>query len=582
MSAKLSREEFRRQKDLDAARKAGTAAPAVDEDGQAINPHIPEFMSKAPWYLVQTEGPSLKHQKMLARGNDRDPGKLKSRYERGERAVSTTNRARSLARTNETNAHPTLRSIPQAPAANKFRKGACENCGAMTHKKKDCLERPRKVGARYTGKNIAADEIIHNDRVGLNGLEGQGDFDAKRDRWDGYDPASHRAVVEEHEALEEARRKLREEAIDKGSAAVDDKAVKKAARAGKGNKKKQDDDDDFGSSDESEADNGEGDDEDKYAEGADVAGQKVDTKTRITVRNLRIREDTAKYLMNLDIDSAYYDPKTRSMREAPIAGVRPEDAVFAGDNFARHSGGAMDVQKLQLFAWQSESRGNDVHLNSNPTQSALVHKEFIEKKDKLKETSAASILERYGGEEHLERAPKELLGGQTENYVEYSRTGQVIKGRERAKAKSKYDEDVYPGNHTSIWGSWYNTLTGQWGFACCHSSVKNSYCSGQASIEAAKAEATGGLGLLSAKASSNAAPTKTLMQIKADKYKEEKDKLKAAGGTKRKAGEEATDGGDRKKHLGGVTEEEMEAYRKSRRQDFDPTADFSREEVLPM
>ena len=24
--------------------------------------------------------------------------------------------------------------------ATKFRKGACENCGSMTHKKKDCLE----------------------------------------------------------------------------------------------------------------------------------------------------------------------------------------------------------------------------------------------------------------------------------------------------------------------------------------------------------------------------------------------------------------------------------------------------------
>jgi hypothetical protein len=36
-----------------------------------------------------------------------------------------------------------------------------------------------------------------------------------------------------------------------------------------------------------------------------------------SVRNLRIREDTAKYLLNLDTNSAHYDPKSRSMREDP-------------------------------------------------------------------------------------------------------------------------------------------------------------------------------------------------------------------------------------------------------------------------
>jgi hypothetical protein len=60
-------------------------------------------------------------------------------------------------------------------------------------------------------------------------------------------------------------------------------------------------------------------DEDKYVDEVDMPGTKVDSKQRITVRNLRIREDTAKYLRNLDPNSAYYDPKTRSMRDDPHA-----------------------------------------------------------------------------------------------------------------------------------------------------------------------------------------------------------------------------------------------------------------------
>lgn len=61
------------------------------------------------------------------------------------------------------------------------------------------------------------------------------------------------------------------------------------------------------------------DEEDKYADDMAMPGQKMDSKERVTVRNLRIREDTAKYLFNLDVNSAYYDPKTRSMRDNPFA-----------------------------------------------------------------------------------------------------------------------------------------------------------------------------------------------------------------------------------------------------------------------
>ncbi|GAA5893442.1 hypothetical protein JCM6882_008035 [Rhodosporidiobolus microsporus] len=570
---KLSREEFRRQKDLEAARKAGTAAPALDEEGKPINPHIPQFMANAPWYMSDGHsGPTLKHHKAPKYNND--PGKLQERFTRGVKA---------------------------GPAAKKFRAGACTNCGALTHTQKDCLERPRKVGAKFNHKNIAADEVIHDDGRYLNGLEGQGDYDVKRDRWDGYDPSSHKKVVEEYEALEEARRKRREEEIDKGTAEAGSKAVAKLAKKGKGKKSAQEaadeEEDEFGSSDAESDDHG-GEDEDKYAEAADVAGQKLDTKTRVTVRNLRIREDTAKYLMNLDTESAYYDPKTRSMRDAPNPELAPEDAKFAGDNFTRSSGSTTDLQQLQLFAWQSSDRGHDVHIQSNPTAAALAHKEFLQKKEVLKDTSKASVLEKYGGEQYLQSVPRELRAGQTEHYVEYDRRGKVVKGMERAKARSKYEEDVYPGNHSSVWGSYFSTTSGKWGYACCHSCVKASYCAGQASIEAAAAEATGNTSLLSSSSNpfnkkagdeADAATRdegKSLVQLKREREDEERRKRKAGEGEeggdgKRRKGEKGDEGA---KDAMGVSEAEMEAYRRGREQRFDdPMAQMGTgDEVLPL
>jgi hypothetical protein len=52
--------------------------------------------------------------------------------------------------------------------------------------------------------------------------------------------------------------------------------------------------------------------------------------------------------------------------------------------------------------------------------------------------------------------------------------------QEKAVTKSKYEEDVKEGNHTSVWGSWYDRSTNNWGFACCHQCIRNSYCTGEA------------------------------------------------------------------------------------------------------
>ncbi|XP_062380653.1 pre-mRNA-splicing factor SLU7 [Sardina pilchardus] len=417
---KMTREDWRKKKELEEQRKLGNAPAEVDEEGKDINPHIPQYISSVPWYIDPSKRPTLKHQRPQDE-TEETFSNISEWYKRGvqEKSVST-----------------------------KFRKGACENCGALTHKKKDCLERPRKVGAKFTGTGMAPDE---HDQLTLSL-----DYDGKRDRWNGYDPDDHMRIVEEYSKVDLAKRTLKAQRLQEELASG--KLVDQAER-------------EHDSEDE---------DEDKYADDIDMPGQNFDSKRRITVRNLRIREDIAKYLRNLDPNSAYYDPKTRAMRENPYAntGKNPEEVGYAGDNFARYTGDTINMASTQLFAWEAYDKGSEVHLQADPTKLELLHQSFKVKKEDFKQMQKESILERYGGEEHLDAPPRELLLAQTEEYVEYSRHGAVIKGQDKAIARSKYEEDVLINNHICIWGSYWKD--GMWGYKCCHSMVKQSYCTGDA------------------------------------------------------------------------------------------------------
>jgi len=68
---------------------------------------------------------------------------------------------------------------------------------------------------------------------------------------------------------------------------------------------------------------------------------------------------------------------------------------------------------------------------------------------------------------------------------------------------------VFINNHTAVWGSFYDTSTGAWGFACCHSIIHASYCAGEAAIEAAKASSAQNL----LAAPSRAAPTQSRSMV---------------------------------------------------------------------
>jgi len=254
---------------------------------------------------------------------------------------------------------------------------------------------------------MAADEVVQDVKLG---------WDAKRDRWNGYDAAEYASVVEEYAARD----------VEEGT---------------------------------------------KYEEETDM-GRKQPTSTR----QLRLREDTAKYLLNLDLDSARYDPKTRAMLD-PLPGEGEGDAE---DGFERAADDKGEFERAQKYAWESQERGDKdaVHLQANPTAGAIQRKKVEKEKDEMREAKQKALEEKYGIQStsttHDIKRPMVIV--ENERFVEYDEKGRV-KGQEEKKEKSMYVEDVYINNHTSVWGSWWKDF--KWGYACCHSILKNSYCVGE-------------------------------------------------------------------------------------------------------
>ncbi|KAI3977469.1 hypothetical protein MKX01_000382 [Papaver californicum] len=380
-------------------------------------------MANAPWYLKYVT-PSLKHQQ-----NWKGTRKEDKWYKRGQTTFK----------------------------ANTYRKGACSNCGSMTHNAKSCMERPRKKGAKWTNMYIMPDELIEIIEL---------DYEAKRDRWNGFDPSSYARVIDTYEARVEARKNyLKEQQLKK----LEDKNNNQCG---------------------AEAVNG--DDEAKVDESRQTDFAKVEKRVRTTgggstgtVRNLRIREDPAKYLLNLDVNSAYYDPKTRSMREDPNPDSDPNEKFYEGDNKYRKSGQATEFNQLRMHVLEAYKKGHDAHMQAAPSQAEFLLKNFMDNKQKLKSKTKDSIMEKYGNAATEKDIPRELLLGQSELQVEYNLAGRIMMGQEMYIPRSKYEEDIYINNHTTVWGSWWKD--GQWGYKCCKQSIKNSYCTGAAGIEAAEA-----------------------------------------------------------------------------------------------
>jgi len=202
---------------------------------------------------------------------------------------------------------------------------------------------------------------------------------------------------------------------------------------------------------------------------------KRDPRTRTTVRNLRIREDRAKYLDDLNPSSAFYDPKSRSLRgdfqDAENSFVSTGQQVFQGDD--------AKFFEMHNYLWgPSNEKPNEVpNLFAEPSAVEVLYEEMTRRKAEVEKDTKKKLAEEYGGEEYMKAPSVALLMGQTEVYKEYTRDGTLITGSEPIP-KSKYPEDVHINKHTSVFGSYYDRKTGKWGFGCCKQLDKSSYCTG--------------------------------------------------------------------------------------------------------
>jgi len=167
---------------------------------------------------------------------------------------------------------------------------------------------------------------------------------------------------------------------------------------------------------------------------------------------------------------------------------------------------------------------------------------------------------------------------------------------EKEIIRSRYEEDVYLNNHTSVWGSYWEA--GAWGFACCRQLVKVSYCTGAKGIAVRESMLKEMMGGGEAQEGSGVSEeVKSLVEQhkvdrvkwekerKAKEEKEEKEKekrFKAALAREEELakgkGEEEEDERKRKYNSLGkdykVTDEDMEAFNLKRARADDPMKDF--------
>ncbi|KAM3161062.1 Pre-mRNA-splicing factor SLU7 [Lachancea thermotolerans] len=281
------------------------------------NVHIPKYIKDQPWFYKSSAEGSAENEDYLAHHR---------RHGRPDSDLDIDNNAEPKIGRGIRDEYEQYTGVSRP----RFAKAKCLNCGAADHISRDCLEAPRKRKAYTEARTRTA--VVRRKEI-------DGNWDARRDRWFGYEGKEYENVLQK---WENSAAKQRDQAAGDGDIADELDTDEEIELAALGLFKDE-------------------------ATGAVAADDEQGSKLRASVR---LREDRAAYLNDINSETINYDPKSRLYKSDTLGEVDSESKMFH-----RHlTGESLELSKLSRFAREKtlESGVRDEMEDEAKTRHVLV------------------------------------------------------------------------------------------------------------------------------------------------------------------------------------------------------------------
>lgn len=235
-----------------------------EDEKNDVNKHLPRYIQAKPWYYDSSKNEdALAHHRQSNKGNN-----LLDIENNNEPKIGL-------------GIKDSFVQVNKGETLHRHRKPTCTNCGGYDHKKRDCLERPRKQNKKANTKDPAQSYVLD---------EGSLDWDARKDRWFGYSGKEYQDTLKQ---WEKKKRDAKISGVDANEKDYDTDEEIELQLLGLTEKK-----------------------------GNDTATSKGE------FTSVRLREDKAAYLNDINSDKINYDPKSRLYKSDSLGTVDEESNMF--------------------------------------------------------------------------------------------------------------------------------------------------------------------------------------------------------------------------------------------------------------